>query len=254
MQMADILSIIREYTGNGSLFILYLPALVCLLVREKDRVKKALLVYLPLAVIVVFLLPPVYSLYRRVEEAATYYRFLWMVPAGMTIVYAAVSLSKKYLLPCLVAAAILICCFGSCVYSSRFIAPAENRLHLPQAVIDISDYLIANSEGSENVTIAVPGELIHFVRQYDCRLRLAFGREAYVEGWSESNPVYEEMELYPAVNAARLSEAARQYKCNFIVINAAREMEGDLRDEGYDLMALLDGYYIYRDPGMPFQY
>ena len=172
----------------------------------------------------------------------------------MTVACAAVSILRKHLLAGLAAAALLVCICGSYVYSSSFIVPAENRLHLPQAVIDISDYLIANSEGSENVTIAVPGELIHFIRQYDTRLRLAFGREVYVEGWGDDNPVYEEMELYPEISAERLSEAAREYKCNFIVINAARQMDGDLRDEGYDLMALLDGYYIYRDPEIPFQY
>ncbi len=252
--MNEIFTVIRDYTGQKALLVLYAAALIYLAVKEKERLKKALFVYFPLFVLIVFMLPPVYSLYMKIEEAATYYRLLWMIPVSITIAYAAVTLVKKHLIVGTAAACALICALGSCVYTGPFVAPADNRLHLPQAVIDVSDYLISQSEGSRNVTIAVPGELIHFIRQYDTGLRLAFGREVYVAGWSEPNPVYEEMELKEKTDCSALAAACREYRCNFIVLNAAKPVDGDLREEGYELLALLDGYYIYKDPEMPFQY
>ena len=253
--MREILTILTEYTGGKALMALYAAALIFLLIREKDAVKRALFVYMPLCILAVFMLPPVYRLYMHIEEAATYYRLLWMLPVSVTVAFAAVTLcrGRKFFIGAIagMAAAVLL---GSCVYGSRFMAPAQNRLHIPQAAVDVSDYLLSLSEGSRNVTIAVPGELIHFIRQYDTRLRLAYGREVYVAGWSDHNAVYEEMEQNEKIDAAGLAEAAKEYRCNFLVLNAARPMEGDLREEGYELLALLDGYFIYQDPDMPFQY
>ncbi|MBO5998655.1 MAG: hypothetical protein J6P87_03085 [Lachnospiraceae bacterium] len=252
--MNEIITVLRDYMGPKALFVLYAAALVFLAVRERDRLKRALFVYLPLFILIVFMLPPVRSLYVKIEEAATYYRLLWMIPVSITTGYAAVSLLKRHLAAGTAVVCALICVLGSCVYTGPFVAPADNRLHLPQAVVDVSDYLLSQSEGSRNVTIAVPGELIHFIRQYDTGLRLAFGREVYVAGWSEPNPVYEEMELKEKTDCRVLAAACREYRCNFIVLNAAKPVTGDLREEGYELLALLDGYYIYKDPQMPFQY
>ena len=84
--MEEIIHVIKEYAGTGWLLVLYLIALVYLLIREKDRRARMMLVYLPLAVIVVFLLPPVYRLYSALEQTDTYYRFLWLIPMSVTII------------------------------------------------------------------------------------------------------------------------------------------------------------------------
>ena len=91
------LVIFKLYTGLKFLLVLTLVAWVYLLVTEKDRRIRLLLVYAPLIIVVLFLFP----LSRKLFVAAgldgeTYYRILWTIPMGIIAVFGACRIFSKY--------------------------------------------------------------------------------------------------------------------------------------------------------------
>ncbi len=257
--MAEILEVIRLYRGNGYVLFLYIAALCFLLVSEKEKRIRVLFGYMPLMLLMLFCLPPFHKLYCRVEEAQTYYRLLWLVPMSATIAFSTVRLCEKAAskdglrgLGAVLAVIVAVTAgTGDYTYDSIHITPAENRLHLPQTVIDLCDYIVSQADGSRNIQVAFPAEHIHFVRQYTTDIRLSYGREMVVDSWGDENPVYEEMELPAVIDAEALSRALVEDECRFVVLHAARQIDGALEDYGYEKMVLLDGYYVYKNPEIP---
>ncbi len=250
-EFREILSILHLYRGTGMLLILYAGSLLYLALRERDRRVRTVVVWMPLLISVVFICPPFFRLYRRIEGAETYYRLLWLLPMAMTIIHAGLRLFRGHVMTGFVIICVAVVLCGQYTYANVNISRAENRLHLPQNVIDLCDYILSVSDGSRNVRVAMPAELVHFVRQYDTGIRMPFGREMLVERWGFVNPVYEAMETPGVIDAEKLAQAARDEGCSYIVLNAVRELDGELDDFGYDRQVLLDGYYVYRDPDVP---
>lgn len=251
--MGEILQILIRYKGDGILLVLYIAALVYLWLREKDRTLRALLVWMPLFVLIAFLLPPVYRLYARVETD-TYYRVLWLLPMSLTICYAGLRLSVRLLGRVWPAGALCLALFvvlgGNYVYDNVNILKAENRLHLPHQVIDVCDFLLDDT-GGVPLKAAMPAELVQYVRQYTASIDLAYGREMVVPQWHYYNAVYEAMEESETIDAPKLVSASREAQCSYIVLNASREIRGDLAGEGLVLAGEVDGFRIWKDPSVP---
>lgn len=242
--MSGILEILSEYEGGHQLLILYLVCLVYLWRTEKDADRRMVLVYLPFLCLILFLLPPVYKIYGKLDSARTYYRLLWMLPMSVSIVYSGVKLVGEKLWAGLAILCGLIICSGQFVYSNENILKAENRLHLPQMVLDISDYLM-NETGGRQTMAAMPVGLVQFVRQYNSDIMMPYGRE--MQMGSYYNEVYEAMEQSP-VDVGTLCRALDKYDCEFLVIEATKEIRGSLEDEGLDYLADVDGYRIWHCP------
>lgn len=245
--MGKILSIITEYEGNGLLLVLYAAALVFLFLREDDRVNRLLFLYMPLCMIVIVLLPPVYRVYSALDGSATYYRLFWLVPVAVTIGYALVRQFTTSLKAGVAVGALLIIFCGTYVYHNENLVKAQNRLHIPQEVIDVTDYILQDSGGSRCM-VAMPDNMVQFVRQYDSRILMPYGREMLMPQWADYYQA-----VYEAVNGERvdpdqLIEALREYNCNYLVMDAARMAGVDLGDTGLLYLDTIDGYNIYRDP------
>lgn len=249
--MTQILQTISLYKGTGILFWMYIGALIWILWKEKDRRTKLILGWLPFCFLLLFLNPLFCRIYSKVEGAETYYRILWLLPMGMTVSYAAMQLGKKHFRIFLCIATLLIILGGKFIYTNPLITRAENRLHLPRYVVDVCDYIVSASGGSRNIQTAVPGEFVHYVRQYTTDIRLAYGREMMVAHWGFANPVYEAMEVPEEICAEQLVSALKENECRFVVLSAARKIDRDLTEFGYEKQVLLDGYYIYMDPAFP---
>ena len=175
------INIIIQYEGSGFILLLYAAAFVLLLKNETDRL------------CVLFLLPPVHGIYSKIEGSDTYYRLFWLLPAGTTIVYAAVRTFADHLRRMLILMAFLIFLCGSNVYENRNIVKAENRLHIPQAVLDVCN-TITNDTGGKPAMAAMPSELVQFVRQYDTRIMMPYGREMLMPAYANYyNAVYAAM-------------------------------------------------------------
>ena len=248
--MREILYTLREYTGSGWLTAVYFAALLLLLVREKSRVNRWIFVYMPLIFLALFFLPPFHAVYARIEGADTFYRLLWMVPMTATICYAGAMLARRIGKSGLVVICALLIAAGSYVYAADNVnvQPAQNRLHLPQMVMNICDIIMNDTQG-EVTMAAMPAGLTQFVRQYDSRIQMPYGREMQMpqyEGYYHA--VYAAMEQTDVLDPAQLVAALEEYACNYVVLEAAKPLASDPADSGMVLIGNTDGYDIYVCP------
>jgi hypothetical protein len=243
----EIIVILKNYIGGHYIFFLYLAALVYLFFTEKEKRLRALLVYAPLLVLLVFLLPPFRWFYIAADlDGETYYRVLWLLPQGITIAYGGCQLFARHRRLGLAVMVVVIALAGSFVYSSPHITKAENLYNIPTATINVCDYILADAE-FDYIHAAFPKEHVTYVRQYDSRIRLAFGREMLVARWGMQNPVYEAMEGNEIIDVAALLEATRAENVNYIVIHFTRPLTDNPENHGLTLLDQVDGLLVYRD-------
>ena len=239
------LTMLKAYMGSGFIFVLYAAAFVYLLIRERSRWRRLVLVYAPLIMLIVIISPPFRMLYERVlHDGATYYRFMWLVPVGMTIAYAAATASSSHRAAGLAVSCVLVVFCGSLVYKSPYITKAENAYHIPQHVIDICDIITPNEEGVR-VMAAFPSELTYFVRQYDTDIMMPFGRDMVEVQWDYYNDVYEVMELPEVIDMDELDRALGESACSYLVLWGERQRDKTPESLGYRLIDTVNGYEIW---------
>ncbi len=244
----ESLVIFKLYTGLKLLLALTLLSWVYLLIREKDRRIRLMLVYAPLLIILLFLFP----VSRKAFVAAgldgeTYYRVLWTIPMGVITAYGACRFFAGHKRIGLILVSVLVVLCGSFVYKSDYISKAENLYHIPNTVIRICDRISPEDPGGR-VWAVMPPELIHFVRQYDASINMPYGREMLVERWGYYNAVYEAMEESEVVDMEELLTATRADYCQYIVMAEGKSTNVEPESAGLVLIDEIDGYRIYEDP------
>ena len=243
------LAMLKLYSGNGSLTLLFVASLVYLWITEKNKGRKAILVYGSLVMLAVFFFPPLTNLVvNTLEEEEIYYRLLWALPMGPVIAYAAVkcisNIKKQWLqagVLLLLAAYIII--GGHLVYKSPQFSKAQNAYQVPDAVVQICDAI--EVPGREVMAI-FPHELVQYVRQYSAFVVMPYGYDALVERWGLSDELEEEMRKEVS-DAERLSTLARERGCHYIIINQGHAVDGELAEYDYVLMMQAEGYDVYWD-------
>ena len=240
--------IYKQYCGKGFLPVVFLAALIYLFFTEKDLWKRIVLVYLPLLIQIAFFIPVTRIVFvAAMDEGATYYRFLWMLPMGVIIAYAGCRLFERHRRIGLVIMTAVVVLTGSLVYRSTLITKAENPYHIPQTVVEICD-MIAPAKGEPRIRAAFPSELVYFVRQYNTNIMMPFGREMVESQWDYYNAVYEVMEKPETIDTNALIAATRETKCSYVILATGRSMTEDLEKCGLKLLATVGNYRVYEDP------
>lgn len=240
----------QNFMGTGLIMGWYLLTLVYLWITEKDRRKRVLLLYVPLAVLALYFNP----LFARLVYAAVgdeiYYRLLWLLPVTVVVAYGTVCVydriksRRKYWFAAL--CAVLVTVSGSCIYASPHFHKAENLYHMPQAVVDICDAI--QVEGRE-VMAVFPKEMLSLVRQYTPLVCMPYGREMLVSRWQADNPLYDAMEA-EVLDMNVILPLAKTYSSHFVIVPEGKEVVGNVEDYGFVLVDRIDGYVIYQDPGV----
>ncbi|MBO4456791.1 MAG: hypothetical protein J5802_03660 [Butyrivibrio sp.] len=245
---------LKDFGGNGSILVLLLISSIYLIVKESDIKKKLLFGIMPFVIVAGFLFPITKKLYVSekllgIEEAATYYRILWLIPMYVTIAYAFTkfisgikSAVKKRVAVGVVA--VVIAVTGSCVYSNEYVFKAENPYHIPQHVIDICDR-ISPLDGEERVRAAFPPELTYFVRQYNTDILLAYGRDYVDNGYYTG--VKAVMSAEGMMKTDELLYYTRMDLDRYIIIPTDKEMDKDITQFNVRLVDTVDKYNIYED-------
>ncbi|MCM1143443.1 MAG: hypothetical protein NC318_05350 [Blautia sp.] len=247
----ESLVIFQNYVGyheNKYLFGIFLFFLFYLWMKEKDKLCRALFVYLPTFLLFCFFCP----LFRKgfvrlLNDVETYYRLLWLVPMSIISAYGALKLCGDHkwgrriglVLMCFM---IVVC--GRLVYQSEHITKAENPYHLPGEAVEVAK-LIDPEEG--RVTALVPADLIYYIRQYSTRINMPYGREMLIARWDYYNDMYEAMEQTEEIETESFVELTRKYGCNYVILKKDRQVQEPLTDYGFDLYAQTDTYLIYQD-------
>lgn len=259
--------ILKNYGGTGFLLLLYVIALGCLLIREKNKYVRSIFVYAPMLLIFGFLFPVSRKLYVAVlNEGNTYYRVLWLLPVSITLAYTGCSviyrLGKRFeknarwisYAGALVGVAVIMLA-GKYVYNSPHISKAENAYHLPQEVIDICDTIEAN-EGEIPYNYATfPGDLVYYVRQYRTDIGLSYGRDMVEPVWGYGiwNEAYMAIEGTDEIKAEELVEITRRFPdearaSRFIVLRDSKPIDQPLDELGLTFLGQFGQYKLYEDP------
>lgn len=248
--------IFKNYVGGRYIFILFLLALVYLLLTEKNKRKRAMFVYMPLSVLLLFFFPITRKVFvRLMGEGDTYYRILWLVPMGIVTAYGGVKAAAwlcekkgmwaKRLSLVAMAVAVIVC--GKYVYAGQYMSKAENLYHLPQKVIDICD-VIAPEEGEERIWAVFPTDLVYFVRQYNTDIQLLYGREMVEPKWQYAEPVHTIMNHPAVIDVEELLKLTRERYCTYLVFPHNKGVSADPVDFGLELIDTIEGYPVYYDP------
>ncbi len=249
--MLEILRIFREYCGSGWYPVLFLIALVYLLVTEKDRKVRIVLLETSAVIAVLFFLPPFKMLMDFLDEG-TYYRVLWLLPMTVVTVYAGVKLIGRHIRLGFAALALLLMLTGQYVYGNVNISRAQNRYHIPNAVIAICNEMMP-AEDEERVWAVFPDELIHYVRQYSSKIQMPYGREMLVPEWGwnwDTHPIYRIMREQP-VDLDALTPLLTEYNCHYLVLNRAVPTTGSPEENGLVKIAQIEAYDVYRNESVP---
>ena len=240
--------IFQNYIGfheNGYLVGIYLFVLLYLWLTEKNKHRRAIFVYAPTLLLLMFFCPLFRKLFVGVlDDSETYYRLLWLLQMSLVSAYGIIRLCGRHSRIGLAVMCVAIAACGNYVYDSVYITKAENAYHLPQEAVDIVD-LIEPEEG--RITVLFPADLIYYVRQYSTNIELPYGREMLIARWDYYHAMYEAMEKAEIIETASFVDLAREYPCAYIVLKEDRKIAEPLTGYGFVLYGQVGDYLIYKD-------
>ncbi len=249
----EIMTLFRNYSGNGFAIALFVLSFFYLLFTEKDRTRRIILLYLSAITLTFFFCPLYAKAVYSYLDGETYYRILWLVPMTAVIAYAGVCLTERWTKKwkrglAFVAACGLIIGTGDYVYDNPYFMPAENRFHVPQTVALVCDAIIV--EGRE-VKAVFPSEMLSYVRQYTANVCMPYGREMVVERWGHENPLYDAMEA-EEIDCKEVAVLALEQGCHYIIVHETKPLRGDFKKlgYGYHYVETVAGYRIYFQDGI----
>lgn len=251
----ECLKALKNYTGLKILLGITVIAWIYLFVKEKNKVLRATLVILPLAVMIIFLCPFTKIMFDALgQEGDIYYRFLWMIPFGIITVYGLVRFFSdtriKRIIGVVVSAA-TIAFSGVLIYSSPIFFAAENIYGIPKETVDIVDY-IKSVDDHGRFTMLASSDIIASVRQYDANIMMPYGRDFFDAPYGYVNEVFDKFENPQAAGEQivfeELVEATRNADVEYIVVHIATLTDDRFEEAGLELLATIDDHLVFRDP------
>lgn len=248
----EVFGIFQKYMGTGLMVVLFLTAILYLFLNEKRKERRVLFVYMPLGVLLLYFNPLFASLFVRLLGSEVYFRMCWLLPVSLVLGYTIVDIAEHRLQgkrrgSFLVLAAVILILSGKLVYTNPLFSKAENIYHVPNAVVHICDAI--KVEGRE-VMAAFPKEMLLYVRQYSPYVCMPYGREGFGE---DDNDFYIAMER-EIIDAEELASFAKNRGCHYVILDAKKEILGDLQDFSLKLLLETDGYAVYRNTALSLEY
>ena len=188
------------YAGSGMMMALYFVALMIILFYVKDKkLKKSILLPSVLLMGILYILVPVYNTFFGYLE---YYdgRLFWIiitpVVTAVALTYFVTNIENRKLRPLALLLIIPIALYcGEFKISDAMYKKSENQYRLPQAAVDITNYML---ERTEDPILVVPYTFAHPFRQISSDVYLLYGEDASygrILGTSAENTIIcEEME------------------------------------------------------------
>lgn len=245
-----MIGLFKNYIGSGGAAGLFAAAFLYLMLTEKDRTKRVILLYISVVTVLLFFCPLFAKWVYRYLDEETYYRILWLVPMTAVIAYAGIRLAAGCPKRWMGAAAALLVCgaiivTGDYVYDNPYFEPASNRFHVPQTVALVCDAIIV--EGRE-VRAVFPEEMLPYVRQYTANVCMPYGREMVVERWQNDNPLYDAMGEEEA-DCEKIAALAGQQGCHYIILHETKPGQEGFEKTDYHYVETVAGYRIYLQEG-----
>lgn len=240
MQISDsFFDVCSQFFATGISLPVFLCALLYLY-RKWNREKRDFLVVLCITGICLVFNEGVYQAANFVGESMTYYRFLWICPLALIVVWCIIDLimlTKKTMQILLVATLIVgLLLFSQRTYTTWFLK-AENVYQLDNNVIQIAD-TIMELTGGEPASLLDNGNVTDTIRQYNANIQYPIGSMYFLY-----NPLY-------GINTNYLGRYIQDYLVGTHprylalqkdVVETYRVFES----AGVEYVAETDTYYIY---------
>ncbi len=234
-------SMTKAYWGNLGFAFLFTVALIALLVLEKEKIKRYIVVWYSLFVLVFIYNPITLLVCRKLLEPTTfdqyYLRFFALIPVMVVIAYMFTLLLKRLTgfskLAGLIGACALIAVLGNCIYTEDWFTKAENRNKVPQDVVTICD-LFAEDD-SEVIRIMAPQDIAVYLRQMDSRFSMPYSRSLPDEAYELTNEKPDPSEVV---------SYAKENNVSYVVVSAVDGVLNTYLNYGFKLYGRTAHYAV----------
>ena len=239
------------YIGESWQFALFLLAVLYLLLAKEEKDKRRLFVAYTGVFAFLYLCPLTAKIIMDycIGELV-YWRMFWLLPIPMVLAYTGTKIwrrqkNKAASAGVLVVLTALIVLSGHCVYGTDGpFQKAGNLVKLPPEVCWVCEIIEENAPEDGEMKAVVPTELAGYIRQYDSKIELAFGRWG---GQSKRGKRLERQMLKESPNFEKIARLSRKIGCNFLVYPANEWQDENIRNLGYEPVGNVNTYVIYRD-------
>ena len=248
----------QKYCGMGAQFLLFLCAMFCLAMREKNKKLYQILNQYTIFIIALMIFPVTAIIimdYCIGEEV--YWRMFWLMPIPFVIALAGVELrelgkdNKMKRIGITAFFVLFLLLSGKFVYEEKAITKSDNIEKIPKQVVEVCHVIAddALTNGIDRKRVVVPSEFLSYVRQYDATIEMPYGRNALKNEVLTENceKIYEMMKAEDArdMDFSSLSECLKQERCNYLVLE--QEVASKKMDQyGYFQIARVNDYIIFR--------
>lgn len=238
-----ILNAYSTYTGLGILNVLFFVGLVYVALVDSNRTNRTILLYGSAILVLIIFCPLTFYLYDKFVDVGTYWRLWWMVPAGIGLAYVGTKVVDNHRITGFCLALFILFLGGNLVYTADLeYRIADNVYQIPDEAIDIADFLEEYEE--DTVRVALPTELLTYVRQYDPYIALPYGREQYGGPWGTTSGFYIEMNL-EQLDFEKIAEKCVYNNTKYIVVSRSKGHVNEPIDSGFIYLTSYGEYDIY---------
>lgn len=240
-----IKSAYEQFIGGGMYFAIFLIAMLYIFLKEKDKMKKNILVYFPILVFIVVTNPIFTMITSGVFTIEVYTRFFWMLPLGVVIAYAAVlaiNNGKDKFEKIVIGSSflVIIALSGKFYFDTKgtFIE-FGNLYRIPDESVLVAQLIGIDEE--ENKKALVPAELVPYIRQIDATIELLYGREPDAAYWN--NPLATELDNG---NVEYIQQVLEEKNCRYVVYKRETVMREPIQNYGFEKINETTNYVIYK--------
>lgn len=244
--------ILKEYSGNCTFMLMYAVSLCYLLIFEKDKVKKAVLAVAG-AVFAVLFVFPIFSYFfiNIMDEADTYYRFIWLWSTAIVSSYAAIRIIDRFKnkIVKIILFAVLIVCIsigGVYMYDMPTLFKAENAYQIPQCVIDMCDDMIIENR---EVEVVFPDEILQYPRLYSAYIDMPYGFDILQFQYPDDiHDIMREINI----DTAELTKFCEWNHVHYLVLNKNRVLSEPVDNFNFEFFGSYGDYDVYKSTTMFF--
>lgn len=238
-----------RYSADGIMQVLVIASVVMLLIKEKNSEIRHLVYYI-IATVAILCMPLTAYILNKYFIQNVYFRTFWLVPSALIIACALIKGTEHARRgkgnSVLAVFVIIIVIGGKLVYTNENFVKAENRYKIPNEAIEISD--IVTAEG-DDVNIAVPEDMVSYIRQYNPKIELLYGRNLGKD--KQKGRKYKMLlQLNEELTKPKwLCKHMKENQVDFIVINKQVPSDESLKlmqECGYKSYSETESYFILK--------
>lgn len=174
--VSGFFDLIKQYLGGNALYIFVIAGWMVFISRLKRPERRITLTMLAIIILAVYNPLSHALLVKLTREASTYYRFLWLLPAHIMLVFFIYEglrrighLKVQFLAVCIVCVGI----FCVTISKEELYLP-ENASQIPEDTLEVAAALeeIREAENRESIMILADLHTFNTIRQYSSKIRL----------------------------------------------------------------------------------